>query len=108
MNEANGHSGVQTVERRRSHRLRSVFDTAYSMVEPFFDPATGWVGPSLAHLTFRVVRENFTELTSEEVHSLVVAAHRTYIDRNPDGSDHLPRPGELRQLLFQFPAFRRE
>ena len=87
----------RVLERRSSPRLRSVFDTAYAMVEPFFDPATGWVGPSLALLTFRVVRENFAELSGDEVHSLVVAAHRAYIDRNPEGSDHLPRPGEIRQ-----------
>ena len=99
MNEVCGShdDGGRVAERRRSHCLRSVFDTAYSMVEPFFDPTTGWVGPSLALLTFRVVRENFAELTGEEVHSLVVAAHRAYIDRYPDGSDHLPRPGEIRQ-----------
>ena len=93
----NHNFGGAMVERRRSERLRSLFDTAYSMVEPFFDPATGWVGPSLALLTFRVVRENFAELTGDEVHSLVVAAHRAYIDRYPEGSEHLPRPTEIRQ-----------
>lgn len=84
-------------ERRRNQRLRTVFDTAFLMVEPFFDPAQGWGGHSLEHLAFRVVRENFPELTSEEVHTLVVAAHRVYIDRNPKNSDHLPRPDELRR-----------
>ena len=99
MNDANGYSSNGKIERRRSHRLRSVFDSAFAMVEPFFDQQTGWVGPSLAHLTFRVVRENFSELTREEVHSLVVAAHRVYIDRYPDNSDHLPRPAELRRSI---------
>lgn len=84
-------------ERRQSHRLRAIFDTAFLMVEPFFNPAQGWGGHSLEHLAFRVVRDNFPELTSEEVHTLVVAAHRVYIDRNPHGSDHLPRPEELRR-----------
>lgn len=84
-------------ERRRNQRLRTLFDTAFIMIEPFFDPAQGWGGHSLEHLAFRVVRENFPELTSEEVHALVVAAHRVYIQRNPGGSDHLPRPEELRQ-----------
>lgn len=84
-------------ERRRNQRLRTVFDTAFIMIEPFFDPAQGWGGHSLEHLAFRVVRENFPELTSEEVHSLVVAAHRVYIQRNPGSSDHLPRPEELRR-----------
>lgn len=84
-------------ERRRSLRLRTVFESAFAMIEPFFDPAQGWGGQSLEHLAFRVVRENFSELTSQEVHSLIVAAHRVYIQRNPARSDHLPRPEELRR-----------
>ena len=98
-NEQTGTSGSEpgAVERRRNQRLRAIFDTAFLMVEPFFDPAQGWGGHSLEHLAFRVVRENFPELTSEEVHTLVVAAHRVYIARNPDRSDHLPRPEELRR-----------
>jgi hypothetical protein len=84
-------------ERRRNLRLRTVFETAFVMIEPFFDPAQGWGGQSLEHLAFRVVRENFPELTGEEVHSLVVAAHRVYIDRNPGRNDHLPRPEDLRR-----------
>jgi hypothetical protein len=94
--EGSGGEAAAT-ERRRNQRLRTVFDTAFVMIEPFFDPAQGWGGHSLEHLAFRVVRENFPELTSEEVHSLVVAAHRVYIQRNPSGSDHLPRPDELRR-----------
>lgn len=90
-------AGETANERRRNQRLRTVFDTAFVMIEPFFDPAQGWGGHSLEHLAFRVVRENFPELTSEEVHTLVVAAHRVYIDRNPQTSDHLPRPDELRR-----------
>lgn len=92
-----GAEAAEASERRRNQRLRTVFDTAFIMIEPFFDPAQGWGGHSLEHLAFRVVRENFPELTSEEVHSLVVAAHRVYIQRNPGNSDHLPRPEELRQ-----------
>jgi hypothetical protein len=94
--EGSGDKAAAT-ERRRNQRLRSVFDTAFVMIEPFFDPAQGWGGHSLEHLAFRVVRENFPELTSEEVHALVVAAHRVYIQRNPGGSNHLPRPEELRR-----------
>lgn len=84
-------------ERRNNLRLRAAFESAFLMIGPFFDPERGWGGQSLEHLAFRVVRENFTELTSEEVHSLVVAAHRVYIQRNPGRSNHLPRPDELRR-----------
>jgi hypothetical protein len=97
MSEQVEQGGSEAGERRRNLRLRTLFETAFVMIEPFFDPAQGWGGHSLEHLAFRVVRENFPELTSEEVHSLVVAAHRVYIDRNPGGSDHLPRPEELRR-----------
>lgn len=83
-------------ERRSNTRLRAAFESAFVMIEPFFDPEQGWGGQSLGHLAFRVVRENFTDLTSEEVHSLVVAAHRVYIQRHPGRSDHLPRPNEMR------------
>lgn len=82
--------------RRQNTKLRALFDTAYVMIEPFFDPEQGWGGHSLEHLAFRVLRENFSELSSEEVHTIVVAAHRVYIERNPGRSDHLRRPGELR------------
>lgn len=82
-------------ERRQNIRLRAVFDAAYGLVEPFFDPSAGWAGHSLEHLAFRVIRENFPDLSGSEVHVLVVAAHRVYIDRHPGGSHHLRRPAEI-------------
>ncbi|MFA7291361.1 MAG: hypothetical protein WC023_03830 [Rhodocyclaceae bacterium] len=83
-------------ERRRNTKLRSLFDTAYIMIEPFFDPDQGWGGHSLEHLAFRVLRENFSQLSSEEVHTIIVVAHRVYIQKNPGRSSHLRRPDELR------------
>ena len=65
------------------------------MVEPFFDPDHGWGGHSLEHLAFRILRDNFTDLSAEEVHTIVIVAHRIYIERNPDRSSHLRRPGEI-------------
>jgi hypothetical protein len=87
-------------ERRQSQRLRAAFDSAFVMIEPFFDPGQGWGGQSLELLAYRIVRENLPELSSEEVHAVVVAAHRVYIERNPQRSDHLPRPSELRQVTL--------
>jgi hypothetical protein len=94
MSEKN--SATPSENRRQNTKLRTLFDTAYAMIEPFFDPDQGWGGHSLEHLAFRVLRENFPELSGEEVHTIVVAAHRVYIERNPGRSDHLRRPGELR------------
>lgn len=85
-------------ERRRNLSLRGAFDEAFAMIEPFFDPQQGWAGQSLEHLAYRVLRENFPALSGDEVHALVVAAHRVYIERHPDHSSHLPRPGELRRV----------
>ena len=72
-----------TRERRQNLPLRSAFDDAFVMIEPFFDPEQGWAGQSLEHLAYRIVRENFPELTADEVHALVVVAHRVYGERHP-------------------------
>ncbi|HRD99868.1 MAG TPA: hypothetical protein PLV68_01135, partial [Ilumatobacteraceae bacterium] len=57
----------------------------------------GWGGQTLEHLAFRVLRENFPQLSGEDVHTVVVAAHRVYIQRHPQRSVHLKRPEELRR-----------
>lgn len=90
-------TGGPPAERRRNLYLREVFDTAYAMIEPFFDPEQGWSGHSLEHLAFRVLRENFPDLASEDVRTVVIVAHRIYIERNPGRSSHLRRPEELQR-----------
>lgn len=82
-------------DRRTNASLRELFDVAYGLVEPFFDPDTGWAGQSLEHLAFRVLRENFPQLSSEEVHAVVISSHRRYIQQYPERSGHLKRPGDL-------------
>jgi hypothetical protein len=84
------------VERRTNTKLRELFESAYTMIEPFMDPKSGWGGHSLEHLAFRVLRENFPELSSEEVHVVVAAAHRVFIEKFPAHSAHLRRPEEIR------------
>lgn len=83
-------------DRRRDPGLRQIFDDAYPLLEPFFDPAAGWGGHSLEHLAFRVLRDNFPALTSDQLHLIVVIAHRVFIDRNPGRNQHLKRPEEIR------------
>lgn len=89
--------GRRQPDRRANPQLRELFESAYVMVEPFFDPNAGWGGHSLEHLAFRVLRENFPQLSADEVHAVIVAAHRIYIDRNPAASDHLRRPDEIKK-----------
>ncbi len=95
-----GTSAGPASEQRQDLRLRSVVDEAFEMLEPFFDPEQGWAGQSLEHLAYRIVRDNFPALSAAEVHVVVVVAHRVYIERHPDRSDHLPRPGDLRRVLL--------
>ncbi|MBK7900658.1 MAG: hypothetical protein KA603_01460 [Azonexus sp.] len=88
-------SGKERPDRRRRPELRELFESAYRLVEPFFDPATGWGGRSLDHLAFRLLRENFPALSAEDVRVVVAAAHRVYISAHPDSSGHLRRPEEF-------------
>lgn len=101
MTTSNPIPGNGEPDRRQNTQLRQVFDSAYVMIEPFFDPNAGWGGHSLEHLAFRVLRENFPQLSSEDVHAIVVAAHRVYIERNPQQNSHLKRPTELRSTLLR-------
>lgn len=69
-------------ERRQNTKLREVFDAVYASIVPFFDPANNWGGHSLEHLAYRVVRENYPNLSRDEVHQLIVAATRAYQNRS--------------------------
>lgn len=101
MSDELGGRGAPEEERRQNLRLRAAFDDAFVMIEPFFDPQQGWGGQALAHLAYRIVRENFPALSGEEVHALVVAAHRVYAERYPERSAHLPAPEDLRTASFK-------
>jgi hypothetical protein len=68
-------------ERRGNWRLRETFDAAFVLVEPFFDPKNSWAGHSLEHFAFRVMREHYPDLSSDEVHVFVTAAKRIYLTR---------------------------
>lgn len=72
-------------ERRRAPHLREIFDEAYALVEPFFDPANSWSGQSLELLAFRVMRENFPHLPSDEIYAVLAAAKRVYSERKGKG-----------------------
>ena len=70
-----------STERRQNLQLREVFDSAYPLVEPFFDPASGWGGQSLEHLAFRVMREHYPQVSSDQIYVFISAAKRVYNDR---------------------------
>ncbi len=72
-------------ERRSDHRLREMLDEAYTLIAPFFDPANSWGGQTLEFLAFRVMRENYPQVSREEVLTFISAAKRIYAERRTRG-----------------------
>lgn len=72
-------SGLQ--ERRSHHRVREIFIEACELITPFFARENRWGNSTLDHLAYRVLRDHYPELSFEEVHVLVVAAHRVHTVR---------------------------
>lgn len=65
-------------ERRKYHHVRAIFEDACQLISPFFAKENRWGNATLDHLAYRVLRENYPELSFEEVHVLVVAAKRVF------------------------------
>ena len=68
-------------ERRSHHRVREIFIEACELIMPFFARENRWGNSTLDHLAYRVLRDHYPELSFEEVHVLVVAAHRVHAAR---------------------------
>lgn len=68
------------VERRQHLELREVFDEAYDVLEPFFNPDNTWSGHTHEHLAYRAIHERFPRLTGEQVLILVTAAKRVFAE----------------------------
>ncbi len=68
------------LERRHHHRVREIFAEAYTLILPFFSAENRWANLTLDHLAYRIVREHYPELSSDEVHVLVVAVKRVHAD----------------------------
>jgi hypothetical protein len=84
-------SSADTHERRRFHHVREIFEQAYELIAPFFAKENRWGNVTLDHLAYRVVRENYPELSYEEVHVLVVASRRVYAEL--EATDRPPAAG---------------
>lgn len=70
-------------ERRQHPELRTLFEEAYARIEFCFDPQQTWGGLPLEHLAFRMLREAYPQISSQDVHLLVGASLRVYKERNP-------------------------
>lgn len=68
-------------DRRHYHHVREIFEEAYILIEPFFAPENQWGGRSLSHWAYRVLRDHYPELSSEECFVLVGAAQRIWAER---------------------------
>jgi hypothetical protein len=69
-------------DRRQNLPLRQIFESAYVIIEPFFDLSADWGGQPLEFLAFQRLRENFPLLSHEDIHTLVTAARRVYGERH--------------------------
>jgi hypothetical protein len=83
-----------SAERRGNRRLRALFDHAYPILEPFFDPEAGWDNHTRQHVVAGLLRDNFPELEAHEVHSLIRVANRVYGERKALAG--LPSHAEVR------------
>ena len=59
-------------------RLAQIFGDVFLLVEPFFEPNNTWSGQPLEHLAFRAVREQYPDLSGDEVIMLITAVRRVY------------------------------
>lgn len=79
MNEAT--DGEAPASERRQHlELREIFNEAYDVLEPFFNPDNMWSGHTHEHLAYRAIHERFPRLTGEQVLILVTAAKRVFAE----------------------------
>lgn len=69
---------VSGLERRTNEQLRSIFVEAYEVLQPFFDPANSWGGQTHEHLAYRALHEQFPDLSTQDVFTLVEAARRVF------------------------------
>lgn len=69
-------------ERRRSEQHRQVFEFAYERVEAFIDPSNTWAGQPLEHLAYNVLREQFPQVSEDELQAFFSAAKRVFGERN--------------------------
>lgn len=63
-------------ERRASHNLRVIFESACLITAPFFDSTQGWGHVSLTFSALHVLRERYPELTQQEVAILYAGVER--------------------------------
>lgn len=69
---------IVTENRRANPQLRTIFIEAYDVLALFFDPAGAWGGGPHEHFAYLALREQFPQLSIQEVSILVTAAKRVF------------------------------
>lgn len=69
------------VERRQSPENREIFEGVYPRVEAFIDPENGWVGLPLEHQAYNVLREQYPDMSEDELNRHLQAAKRVFKER---------------------------
>ena len=59
-------------------RLALIFEEVFLLVEPCFEPNNCWGGQALEHLAFRALREQYPDLSGDELVLLLTAVRRVY------------------------------
>ncbi len=69
-------SGTQQAERRKQLNLRDIFDDVVRLVEPFFQRGAGLNGQPTEFWAARAIKEQYSDLSGQEVQILTAAAAR--------------------------------
>jgi len=69
-------------ERRQNPELRSRFEQAYDILEPFFNNDDNrWNGRTLDQFAYLALRDGMPQLSKQECFILVMAAKRVFAER---------------------------
>lgn len=74
---------IATADRRANPQLRTIFIEAYDVLAPFFDPSNTLGVGGHEHFAYRALREQFPQLSIQEVSILVTAAKRVFHSGGP-------------------------
>ena len=76
-----GNVSASRQDQRLNEQLRPIFEAACLLIEPFFDPSNSWSGQPLEHFSFRALRDQYPDLSREQIVTLISDARRVYETR---------------------------
>lgn len=70
---------AESPERRKNFEVREIFESAYTLIEPFFD----WGGKPLEYMAFQRLCESYPQISHENIRIIITVAERVYHERHP-------------------------